>query len=123
MRILWQEVYRGFGPTLASEYLANKHSLRFGREALRQLMLSQGLWWVRRPAKVEVHQWRPRRGSAGELVQVLFAPGRGVAPWMASVTFGGPDLRTAYIGSLQGPRIPYFQAPVPGLPMGHWNER
>jgi len=43
-----------------------------------------------------------------------------VAPWMASVTFGGPDLRTAYIGSLQGNRIPYFQSPVAGLPMVHW---
>jgi sugar lactone lactonase YvrE len=53
---------------------------------------------------------------------VLFATGRGVAPWMASVTFGGPDLRTAYIGSLKGKRIPYFQAPVPGLPMVHWND-
>jgi sugar lactone lactonase YvrE len=54
---------------------------------------------------------------------VLFATGRGVAPWMASVTFGGPDLRTAYIGSLRGSRIPYFRAPVPGLPMVHWNQR
>lgn len=54
---------------------------------------------------------------------VLFATGRGVAPWMASVTFGGPDLQTAYIGSLKGARIPYFRAPVPGLPMVHWNER
>jgi sugar lactone lactonase YvrE len=53
---------------------------------------------------------------------VLFATGRGVAPWMASVTFGGPDLRTAYIGSLKGNRIPYFQAPAPGLPMVHWND-
>jgi sugar lactone lactonase YvrE len=53
---------------------------------------------------------------------VLFATGRGVAPWMASVTFGGPDLRTAYIGSLKGARIPYFQAPAPGLPMVHWND-
>lgn len=43
-----------------------------------------------------------------------------VAPWMASVTFGGPDLKTAYIGSLQGNRIPYFQSPVAGLPMVHW---
>jgi gluconolactonase len=51
---------------------------------------------------------------------VLFATGRGVAPWMASVTFGGPDLRTAYIGSLKGRRIPYFRAPVAGLPMVHW---
>ena len=53
---------------------------------------------------------------------VLFATGRGIAPWMASVTFGGPDLRTAYIGSLKGKRIPYFQAPVPGLPMVHWDD-
>src|SRR5580698_3143374 len=53
---------------------------------------------------------------------VLFATGQGIAPWMASVTFGGPDLRTAYIGSLKGRRIPYFQAPVAGLPMVHWND-
>ena len=54
--------------------------------------------------------------------EVLFATGRGLAPWMASVTFGGPDLQTVYIGSLKGSRIPYFRAPVPGLPMVHWNE-
>jgi gluconolactonase len=51
---------------------------------------------------------------------VLFATGNGVAPWMASVTFGGPDLQTVYIGSLKGQRIPYFRAPVAGLPMVHW---
>ncbi|HET6414179.1 MAG TPA: SMP-30/gluconolactonase/LRE family protein [Anaeromyxobacter sp.] len=55
-----------------------------------------------------------------ELSGILFETGRGPAPWMASVTFGGPDLRTAYIGSLKGTRIPYFRAPVPGLPMVHW---
>ncbi|MGD1069614.1 MAG: SMP-30/gluconolactonase/LRE family protein [Bryobacteraceae bacterium] len=55
--------------------------------------------------------------------EVLFATGAGVAPWMASITFGGPDLRTAYIGSLKGKRIPYFRAPVAGLPMVHWNDR
>ncbi len=53
---------------------------------------------------------------------VLFATGRGVAPWMASVTFGGSDLQTVYIGSLKGDRIPFFRAPVPGLPMVHWHE-
>lgn len=52
--------------------------------------------------------------------ETLFATGRGVAPWMASVTFGGADLRTAYIGSLKGSRIPSFRAPVAGLPMVHW---
>jgi gluconolactonase len=54
---------------------------------------------------------------------VLFVTGQGIAPWMASVTFGGPDLQTIYIGSLKGKRIPYFRAPVPGLPMVHWNQR
>jgi gluconolactonase len=53
---------------------------------------------------------------------VLFSTGRGVAPWMASLTFGGADLQTVYIGSLKGSRIPYFRAPVAGLPMVHWNE-
>jgi gluconolactonase len=54
---------------------------------------------------------------------VLFVTGQGIAPWMASVTFGGPDLGTIYIGSLKGKRIPCFRAPVPGLPMVHWNGR
>jgi sugar lactone lactonase YvrE len=54
--------------------------------------------------------------------ETLFATGQGIAPWMASVTFGGPDLQTLYIGSLKGQRIPYFRAPAPGLPMVHWNE-
>ena len=43
-----------------------------------------------------------------------------VAPWMASITFGGPDLKTVYLGSLMGNRIPYFRSPVAGLPMVHW---
>jgi gluconolactonase len=54
--------------------------------------------------------------------QVLFATGQGVAPWMASVTFGGPDLQTLYIGSLRASRIPWFRAPLPGLPMVHWKK-
>jgi gluconolactonase len=53
---------------------------------------------------------------------VLFVTGQGIAPWMASVTFGGPDLQTVYIGSLKGRRIPFFRAPVPGLPMVHWSD-
>lgn len=72
------------------------------------------------PEKVDALE---RAFRANHVTQdVLFGTGRGIAPWMASVTFGGPDLRTAYIGSLKGTRIPYFRAPVPGLPMVHWNE-
>jgi gluconolactonase len=50
----------------------------------------------------------------------MLACGGTIAPWMASVTFGGPDLRTVYIGSLRGTSIPSFQSPVAGLPMVHW---
>ena len=50
----------------------------------------------------------------------MLAAGGSIAPWFASVTFGGPDLKTAYIGSLRGNRIPYFRSPVAGLPMVHW---
>lgn len=69
VRILSEEVYRGFGPTLASEYLAKKHKLRIGREALRGLMIEAGLWRGRRRQAEEVHVWRQRRSSRGELVQ------------------------------------------------------
>ena len=39
---------------------------------------------------------------------------------LTSLTFGGPDLRTAYIGSLGMSRLPTFRSPVAGLPMRHW---
>lgn len=39
---------------------------------------------------------------------------------LTSVTFGGPDLRTVYIGSLGMNRLPTFSSPVAGLPMRHW---
>ena len=52
--------------------------------------------------------------------QTLTAAAGTLAPWLASVTFGGKDLRTVYLGSLRGITIPYFQSPVAGLPMVHW---
>jgi sugar lactone lactonase YvrE len=72
------------------------------------------------PQKVDALERAFLRNQVTE--DVLFATGQGIAPWMASVTFGGPDLRTVYIGSLKGRRIPYFRSPVAGLPMVHWYE-
>jgi len=43
-----------------------------------------------------------------------------LAPWMASITFGGADLKTVYLGSLQGTRIPFFRSPVAGQKLRHW---
>ena len=57
-----------------------------------------------------------------ELAERWNSCGGTIAPWMASVTFGGPDLKNVYIGSLRGTTIPWFRSPVAGLPMVHWNE-
>src|ERR1700676_5752511 len=69
VRILSQEVYRGFGPTLAAEYLAQKHKIEVGREALRQIMLAAQLWRGSKRRVETVHQWRERKHSRGEMVQ------------------------------------------------------
>ena len=59
--------------------------------------------------------------AAGTVTAEAMMAARGtLAPWMASITFGGPDLRTVYIGSLMGTTIPFFRSPVAGLPMVHW---
>jgi len=67
--ILKQDVYRGFGPTLASEYLLKKHDLEVSKETVRKWMRAAGLWRARPQRVVEVHLWRPRRERFGELVQ------------------------------------------------------
>lgn len=69
VRILSQDVYRDFGPTLGSEYLEDKHGIHIGREALRQVMISARLWKARRQKIDTVHQWRERRSCRGELIQ------------------------------------------------------
>ncbi len=52
----------------------------------------------------------------------LLSTGGTVATWCASLTFGGPDLRDVYVGSLRGTRLAHFRSPVAGLPLVHWSE-
>ena len=51
---------------------------------------------------------------------LILAASGAIAPWTASVSFGGSDPKTVYLGSLRGTRIPYFRSPVTNLPMMHW---
>jgi transposase len=67
--VLSDPVYRGFGPTLAAEYLHKRHRITVSKETLRRWMAKAGLWKTNRRRVVEVHQWRPRRSRCGELVQ------------------------------------------------------
>lgn len=63
-----------------------------------------------------------RAFASGEPVpfDTLMQCGGPLCTWLASITFGGPDLSTVYLGGLRATSIPYFQSPVPGLPMVHW---
>ncbi len=66
-----------------------------------------------------------RRVNSADITTVghdLRRPGDGLAPRMASIAFGGPDLRTVYIGSLLGTGLPTFRSPVPGRALSHWDK-
>jgi len=61
---LYREKYKGFGPTLASEKLAESEGVAVARE----MLMAEGLWERRR--RREVHRSRrERRACFGELVQ------------------------------------------------------
>ena len=67
--ILRGDIYRGFGPTLASEYLAKRHQIQVSRETLRKWMSEAGLWKGCKQKVEKAHVWRQRRSRHGELVQ------------------------------------------------------
>jgi hypothetical protein len=67
---LIRERYSDFGPTLASEKLAELHGIRLGRETIRQWMMALGLWKDRKQRMKPVHQPRYRRDCVGELIQI-----------------------------------------------------
>ena len=55
----------------------------------------------------------------GSFETVLNDPSGHLLRRPSNLCFGGPDLRTACIGSLDGSTIPCFTAPFPGLPLVH----
>ncbi|WP_066717898.1 ISNCY family transposase [Sphingomonas pituitosa] len=65
-----RERYADFGPTLAAEYLAERHGITLSHETLRQLMISAGLWKAKAAKRARLHQTRNRRERRGELIQV-----------------------------------------------------
>jgi hypothetical protein len=65
--LLVREHYPDFGPTLAREYLAERHDIKIGCETLRQLMIAEGLWKDRDARRPRPYQPRYRRDCRGEL--------------------------------------------------------
>jgi len=69
VKILGAPVYAGFGPTLAAEYLQDKHGIEASKETVRRWMMRAKLWRGKKAPVRNVHLWRPRRSRFGELVQ------------------------------------------------------
>jgi len=61
--------YADFGPTLAAEYLAERHGVVVSKESVRQILMEAGVWKRKRRRVEEVHVWRARRACCGEMVQ------------------------------------------------------
>ncbi len=66
---LVRERYADFGPTLASEMLAERDGLFVSRETLRHWMIDAGIWLSHKQRRT-FHQPRLRREAYGELVQI-----------------------------------------------------
>src|SRR5580658_5831199 len=67
---LIQDNYEDFGPTLAYEYLTEKHHLPLSISSVRNIMIEHGIWKNKAQRKVRIFQLRPRRPREGELIQV-----------------------------------------------------
>ena len=67
--MLVRERYADFGPTLATEKLAERDGLRVSRETVRGWMSEAGLWLSRKQRRT-FHPPRLRREAYGELVQI-----------------------------------------------------
>jgi transposase len=66
--------YIDFGPQLIKEQLEERNGVVLSREWIRQLMIQEGLWKVKRRKERYYYQRRTRRSREGELLQVDGSP-------------------------------------------------
>ena len=67
---LVRQHYHDFGPTLAAEYLVDRHKITISHETLRKWMIKADLWKDRDARRPRPYQPRYRRDCRGELIQV-----------------------------------------------------
>lgn len=65
----YREHFKDFGPTLASEEMADRHGLEVVPETLRLWLIEAELWTARRRRGAH-RTWRERKARFGELVQM-----------------------------------------------------
>jgi hypothetical protein len=69
IKILQREEYVGFGPTLATEKLRQRHGYYLSDETIRKWMMEEDLWEAKKQKERKIYQRRIRRGRFGELLQ------------------------------------------------------
>lgn len=62
--------YPDFGPTFASEKLFENHKINHDSKTIRQIMIDEGLWQLRKKKNKSEHRsWRERKANYGEMIQ------------------------------------------------------
>lgn len=79
---------------------------------------ADGNLWVTEVGRNGLHVISPD----GACRKIFEDPKAALIDFPASVVFAGPDLRTAYIGSIRMKRLAAFRAPVAGEPLSHWQD-
>ena len=94
-------------------------------------IVSNRLWYVTPTgeARVLIEASQPERlariahmqRTTGVVRSALYEEPGPMLRNISSVAFGGPDLKTVFIGSLMGERVLSFRAPVAGARPAHWD--
>jgi sugar lactone lactonase YvrE len=94
-------------------------------------IVSNRLWHVTPggEARVLIEDSQPERleriaqmqRGAGVLRTAIYEDDGSTLRNISSVAFGGPDLKTVFMGSLLGDSVVYFRSPVAGMRPAHWN--
>lgn len=66
---LLKEKYKDFGPTFASEKLAEINNINRDPKTIRKIMMEENLWKSRKKKETEHRCWRQRKASHGEMEQ------------------------------------------------------
>ncbi|CAN5326395.1 SMP-30/gluconolactonase/LRE family protein [soil metagenome] len=78
---------------------------------------AEGNLWVTEITRNQIVVIKPD----GTAVTIFDDPDAKLIDFPTSITFGGADLRTVYVGSLKMDRIASFESPIAGAPMSHWS--
>ena len=65
----YRDKLKGFGPTLASEKLAEMEGIEINKDTLRNWLIEAGDWEKVRKSR-EHRQWRERKHNIGEMIQI-----------------------------------------------------